>query len=150
MWVLSPGESYPGREPLCVPRGGCGCFPGASHTTGESPFVCRGAVVDAFPGRDIPRARVPFRPDHICVIVCDITVIVLYIRLKCQLSGDVLHDSQSLLNSIKSNPECFVLLTQTPYPLHMHKAQMYHWHTNLNIMIFATHCGVIKNHFQMF
>ena len=53
------------------------------------------------------------------VIVCDITVIVLYIRLKCQLSGDVLNDSWSLLNSIKSNPECFVLLIQTPYPLHM-------------------------------
>ena len=31
------------------------------------------------------------------VIVCDITVIVLYIRLKCQLSGDVLHGSRSLL-----------------------------------------------------
>ena len=54
-----------------------------------------------------------------CVIVCDITVIVLCIRLKCQLSGDVLHDSRSLLNSIKSNPECFVLLIQTPYPLQL-------------------------------
>ena len=46
MWVLYPGEPYPGREP----------------------FVCRGAVVGAFPGRDIPRVRVPFRPDHICVL----------------------------------------------------------------------------------
>ena len=55
-----------------------------------------------------------------CVIVCDITVIVLYTRLKCQLSGDVLHDSQSLLNSIKSNPECFVLLIQTPFPLNLY------------------------------
>ena len=90
LWVLSPGEPYPGREPLCVPRGGCGCFPRASHTPGESPFVCRGAVVGAFPGRAIPRvralcvprggcgcfprarhtpARVPFRPHHIlCVL----------------------------------------------------------------------------------
>ena len=42
LWVLSPGEPYPGREPLCVPRG--------------------------IPGRDIPRARVPFRPGHICVL----------------------------------------------------------------------------------
>ena len=48
--------------------GGCGCFPRASHTPGESPFVCRGVVVGAFPGRDIPRARVPFRPDDICVL----------------------------------------------------------------------------------
>ena len=48
--------------------GGCGCFPRASHTPGEIPFVCRGAVVGAFPGRDIPRARVPFRPDDICVL----------------------------------------------------------------------------------
>ena len=48
-----------------------------------------------------------------CVIVCDITVIVLCnTRLKCQLS-DVLHDSRSLL-------KCFVLLIQTPYQLHMH------------------------------
>ena len=54
-----------------------------------------------------------------CVIVCDVTVIVYCTRLKCQLSGDALHDSGSLLNSIKSNPECFVLLIQTPYPLQL-------------------------------
>ena len=36
-----------GREPLCVTRGSCGCFP----------------------RRDIPRARSPFRPDHICVLM---------------------------------------------------------------------------------
>ena len=38
MWVLSPGETYPGREYLL-------------------------AEVGAFPGRDIPRARVPFGID---------------------------------------------------------------------------------------
>ena len=49
--------------------GGCGCFPRASHTPGESPFVDRGAVVGAFPGRYIPWARVPFRPDNMCLLV---------------------------------------------------------------------------------
>ena len=34
LWVLSPGETYPGREPLC----GSGCFPRARHTPGESAF----------------------------------------------------------------------------------------------------------------
>ena len=53
------------------------------------------------------------------MIVCDIAVFVLYARLKCQLSGYVLNDSRSLLNSIKSDPECFVLLIQTPYPLQL-------------------------------
>ena len=38
---------------------GCECFPWASHTPGES----SSAEVGAFPGRAIPRARVPFRPD---------------------------------------------------------------------------------------
>ena len=38
---------------------GCGCFSRASHTPGESTL----AEVGAFPGRAIPRARVPFRPD---------------------------------------------------------------------------------------
>ena len=52
-----------------------------------------------------------------CVIECDVTVIVYCAWLKCQLSGDALQDSRSLLNSIKSNPECFVLLIQIPYPL---------------------------------
>ena len=55
-WMLSPGETYPGRECLC----GSGCFPRARHTPGESAF----AEVGAFPGRDIPQARVPFRLDR--------------------------------------------------------------------------------------
>ena len=42
MWVLSPGEPYPGRE-----------------------FLSRSG---AFPGQAIPRARVPFRPDDMCIL----------------------------------------------------------------------------------
>ena len=38
---------------------GCGCFPRASHTPSESSI----AEVGVFPGRAIPQARVPFRPD---------------------------------------------------------------------------------------
>ena len=59
-----------------------------------------------------------------CVIACDVTVTVYCTWLKCQLSGDALQDSRSLLNSIKSNPVCFVLLIQTPYPLQ--KLPIYH------------------------
>ena len=44
-------------------RTGCGCFPQSRHTPGESAF----AEVGAFPGRDIPRARVPFRLDSYSV-----------------------------------------------------------------------------------
>ena len=90
---------------------------GPSHTPGESSL----AEVGAFPGRAIPRARVPFRPDDMCildlcivyaayvptlrrcsplVIVCDIIVIVLFIRLKCQLSGEI--NSINLIQSVVS------------------------------------------------
>ena len=48
-----------------------------------------------------------------CVIECDVTVCVYNARLKCQLSGD----SWTPINSIKSSPECFVLLIQILYPL---------------------------------
>ena len=44
--------------------GRCGCFPRASHTLGESSL----AEVGAFPRRAIPRARVPFRPDDMCIL----------------------------------------------------------------------------------
>ena len=51
------------------------------------------------------------------MIECDVTVFVYYTQLKCQLSGDALQDSWSPINSIKSSPECFVLLIQILYPL---------------------------------
>ena len=50
----------------------------------------------ACPGRAIPRARVPFRPDHSCVLTG-----VLYSRLKCQLSGDVLHVFDVICSRLK-------------------------------------------------
>ena len=65
--MLSPGESYPGREPLCVTRGGLVLSPGEPYP-GREPLCVKRAVVGSFPGRDIPRARVPFRPDYICVL----------------------------------------------------------------------------------
>ena len=34
----------------------------------KAPLCEEGAVAGAFPGRDIPQATVPFRPDHICVL----------------------------------------------------------------------------------
>ena len=53
-------------ETLCVVETenlgwtGYGCFPRASHTSGESSL----AEVGVFPGRAIPRSRVPFRSDE--------------------------------------------------------------------------------------
>ena len=41
-----------------------GAFPQASHTPGESSL----AEVGAFPERAIPRARVPFRTDNMCIL----------------------------------------------------------------------------------
>ena len=71
VYVVSPrpvlGEV---AETLCAAGtedlrwGGCGCFPRASHTPGESPL----AEVGAFPGRVIPRARGPFMPDDTCIL----------------------------------------------------------------------------------
>ena len=59
MWVLSPGEPYPG--------GGGGSSlaevvlsPGEPYPGGGGEFLSGSG---AFPGRAIPRARLPFRPD---------------------------------------------------------------------------------------
>ena len=66
--MLSPGKTYPGQE-------------------------CPVAEVGAFPGREIPRARVPFGTDSYSRVRIDYVYwnCIMISRLKCQLSGDVLH-----------------------------------------------------------
>ena len=69
-----------GTETLCAAGtqdlrwGGCGCFPRASHTPGESPFVDRGAVVGAFPGETYPGRECLLGRTYVCIRL------VLYIR----------------------------------------------------------------------
>ena len=95
VYVVSP---RPGRSLGWLPKP---CVPRGQRTSG-------GADVGAFPGRAIPRARTPLcaegrlwvlspgetYPGRECLLGRTIYVYwtdVIYSRLKCQLSGDVLH-----------------------------------------------------------
>ena len=94
--LCAPGDRGPPVGPVVGVAGGWIIPP--SLYTGSliiPPFRVR-ALVGAFPGRAIPRARVPFRPDHICVLTG-----VLYSWLKCQLSGDVLHVFDVICSRLK-------------------------------------------------
>ena len=67
MWVLSRASHTPGESPFVCRGVVVGVFPGEPYP-GREPLCVTRAVVGAFSGRDIPRTRVPFRPDHICVL----------------------------------------------------------------------------------
>ena len=67
---------------------------------------------------EITRLKCQLSGDILHLCECDCTVYVILPAYKCQLSGDALQCSGSRLNIIKPH-QSLSLLIQIPYPLHM-------------------------------